>query len=164
MPNEIDLVVERVEDLEDKVDGHEIRIAKNETTLAAHALLHTQHAMMITAAQTIALEAMDKTNAARAANDTMIKDALDKIAAEGTIRSEGIQSLRGAVSALQSNNVLQNNALATIVTQGKSTKGAVDSLAGVITAWHKHPAFKISLYVGTAIWGAITAYLAAHSK
>ncbi len=62
------------------------------------------------------------------------------------------------LKTLEDNGKVRDETLKGIVAQGVTAKKVLD----LIMAYNKHPAVKVAYYIGMAIWGAITVWLASH--
>lgn len=114
--------------------GIETNVNANTKLLSQHSVLHTQHAQMISQAQDLTL-----TKTGQEWNERLAKIEAASVVRDKILSAQDVQLQR-------------------IVKQGQNTKSVVD----IIAKYHKHPAFKLVYYVGVAVWGGITAWLAAH--
>jgi hypothetical protein len=115
-----------------RFDKIEATIEKHASTMALHSDLHTSHARLITKANELAIQAIEKSSAVRTEAQAALKDSLDKHAQETSAK------------------------LDMLALSGDSRAAILDK----IVAWQKHPLFKAAWFIGGLIGGAVAAYFA----
>lgn len=109
-------------------------VEKQATTLSSHAELHTSHARLITKANDLAIQAVEKAENVRTEAQRDLKDALDKHAADTSVKLDKLA-------------------------EGASERAKT---LDTIVEWQKKPLFKAAWFVGGLLGGMLATYFAAH--